>query len=796
MADKPRYVEKFISYSSVQAKRGLWRSILAERMEFAKFLIANTYSVNADRVKDTFLSAWDNSTKDYPSPTHARPQNAKEWESFNNYILYLWEYYVENPGTKKELPKEKDKGALVPTDKTDSSQQEPPSGKERLYDGVGEEDLVDEDIDERILKLLGLNDVFDIDYATYLSLLRERMAAARMSGSNIPTEEAELLTNEWKRVKGKVGRFRIKKKNVNTGGFGGGPLAIRTGSFFVAQKVAFPEKEEDKKLVGLAAIADDIAAIRKTVESIADLMSQQISMIKKELEKDRRLKEGKKTQDKENLLEKGGKAALALAKKMLSPVQSFLDRIIQFLTTVLVGHLVLKLFRWFTNPANKKKVDLIFRFIKDWWPALLAGFLLFGTSAGKLIRTVIGTLTKLTVTMARKGIPMLLNFIKNNPYAAGALAVTGMAIAANEVTGQRKAAGIQADQQSKVNRGDALSVQGTDTMADKMPSTGNLRPASPTGSLQGVNGGGLIKGFAGGGEQNVVSPYSGDGQITEDTGVKVSGAGRDTQLTALRPKEFVLVPGAAQELGIERLKKLNKKHGGTNAPKFINTNNIQLAYGGGLIGKGLNALGNLGLPGTGSVMAPKYTDMGYQNKFLGMNLNRIRLPQLTGKQFSQPEVQRYNQKSNSSFIRDWSPFDPVQVSVPKPKPVQTGSFVGGAFRNFGTNVQTIKGAVKRQEEVMRQYGYTPDGYDTMFRRHPSVLSPQSSVLPKKNLTVASNIPPPTRKIEITSTTINKVNNVKSQISTGSRDVDNTFAVNYQSSTRYKNLAIYGIKGVA
>jgi len=58
-----KYVEKFISYSSVQAKRGLWRSILAERMEFAKFLIANTYNVNADRVKDIFLSAWDKSYK-------------------------------------------------------------------------------------------------------------------------------------------------------------------------------------------------------------------------------------------------------------------------------------------------------------------------------------------------------------------------------------------------------------------------------------------------------------------------------------------------------------------------------------------------------------------------------------------------------------------------------------------------------------------------------------------------------------------------------------------------------------
>jgi len=45
--------------------------------------------------------------------------------------------------------------------------------------------------------------------------------------------------------------------------------------------------------------------------------------------------------------------------------------------------------------------------------------------------------------MARKGIPMLLNFLKKNPYVTGALAVTGLALAANEVTGQRQAASVQ-----------------------------------------------------------------------------------------------------------------------------------------------------------------------------------------------------------------------------------------------------------------------------------------------------------------------------------------------------------------
>ena len=52
-----------------------------------------------------------------------------------------------------------------------------------LYEGTQGTDLVDEEeVDERILRLLGLDDVFDIDYDTYKSLLREKVAAAIVTG--------------------------------------------------------------------------------------------------------------------------------------------------------------------------------------------------------------------------------------------------------------------------------------------------------------------------------------------------------------------------------------------------------------------------------------------------------------------------------------------------------------------------------------------------------------------------------------------------------------------------------------
>ena len=869
MADNPSHVEKFISYSSVQTKPGLWRSILSDRIEYAKFLIENNYNVNSDRVKDIFLSAWDNSTKDYPSPKYARPQNSKEWESFNSYILYLWEYYVESTEPKRNLPKEleedekkkelvenlekdeqkndskdlpKDskndnndnkndkneqentKPGLVLVDKKQEDQQPPPPPKkEKLYEGVRDEDLVDEEIDDRILKLLGLDDVFDIDYMTYLSLLRERMAAARMSNNNMPTEEAELLTNEWKRVKGKVGRFKIKKKRINTESFGGGgALAIKTDSFFVAEKVAFPEKEEeDAKLVGFAAIAEDIAAIRKTVESIASLMTQQISIFKKELERSQKGKETKNRQDKENRLEKGGKAVMSVAKKMLAPVQSFLDRIIKFLTTVLLGNLVLRLFRWMSDKKNNKKLDVILGFIKDWWPALLAGFLLFGTSIGSLIRTVIGTLVKLTVTMARKGIPMLLNFLKANPYVAGALAVAGIAIAANEITGQREAASMQADQKAKAQRGESLGIQGTDIKSDKIPSTGDLGPTTPYGSLQGVSGGGTILNSKRP-TKNLIqtNAFSGGAQITEDSGQKITGAGKDTQLVAARPGEIVISKEAVNKYGANFFLRLNKSGGGTNIPRMLN--NIQLAAGGGMVGNTKKPL-----PSEGAELFKKGMYRGNDSKLyplpkdaptpidefdplnvflsagvlgrLGRTIRALSTWWKIGK-----NVRIKNEKTESwrkLFEDDLKQRGQSDASFARgEKPPMFGR-PDQAFNPFRSADKGGPGS--GPTPIIRQIGErsTPPGMAAFGqskdvsndkKRIPAIIQPKSI----SNKPTSYMIPPPKETVEITATTIDKIERIKGQKSVGSRDIDTSFMTIYPSETRDKNIMLYGIIGVS
>jgi len=86
-------------------------------------------------------------------------------------------------------------------------------------DKVKEETLVDEEIDPRILKLLGIEDTTGLDYSDYKSLLKEKMAADRMGGNKGDSGDAELLTNEYKRIKGSTGKFKVKSQKIKAQSF-------------------------------------------------------------------------------------------------------------------------------------------------------------------------------------------------------------------------------------------------------------------------------------------------------------------------------------------------------------------------------------------------------------------------------------------------------------------------------------------------------------------------------------------------------------------------------------------------
>lgn len=602
----------------------------------------------------------------------------------------------------------------------------------QLYTGTKQDELVTEIVDERILNLLGLQDTFDIDYATYISLLREKAGAARMTGRNFSTEEAELITNEFRRVKRKVGRFKVQKKKINAAS-----VSIRKPIKSVNQKALAPATAP-------AAAGGEFIPVVKSIDAKLDeLLAAVKADFKAEQQKERverKNQENQRRRAKEGRMETKEspiiKSLKNTAKRIISPFQAIMDRIFKFIGFTLLGFGVDKIFKWFADPANQKKIETIGRFLKDWWPTLLGAAGLFFTPLGKFVRGTMRLLKMFT--------PALFRLAKSNPIATGLLAAGGTALTLailnqgqvdkqrDIVSGVKPSSGVAPSVPQLTVEGSRGAFQFSNGGIVPRTSSRSIISQTPfilTGSTPAFNGGGIIS------RTPTISDsvpgmkigFSGGGAITRDTGLNITGAGADTQLIAAKPGEIVLPTETVNKYGAGFFMDLIRASGKSGKPKYAN--NIQLAQNGGIIG----ALANMGLPGTGTVMAPKGHNLGFQDKIFGINIGNRRRLGVT-ETYNQESVDRYNRLRRAGGNRDYlrKGYRGRHYSyTPSAQPVQpssssSSSLVGDAFKNFGRNVQTIKGAAKRQEEMMRELGYEPDGYVNL-RGQPINLGPQSSI---------------------------------------------------------------------
>lgn len=469
--------------------------------------------------------------------------------------------------------------------------------------------LVTESIDERILRLLGLDDVFDVDYATYKTLLKEKLVIISRGKNSIPREEEVLLREEFKRIRSKQGRFKPKSKKVNTSGTvnpskflqGSAGQKLLTGTTKVQQLKISPRKQEkqDDSLQKL------VSSIRKGVESIAASLIQQNKLLNKSYDSDKKRSENERRSKREEGLEsKGGigSAIVGAAKKMLAPFESIFDRIFKFFFWILLGRTFFKLMDWLSNPQNQKKIESLGRFVKDWWPAILTGFLAFCTPLGAFVATITGTLLRGLLTLATVN-PALTAMIGSGVLAAWAGSSWG----------------------DRVKKQD----QEFDNLKPGYSETPNPQKSfldyASSGGLGGqmFNTGGMVK--------NLPTPisarnisYAAGGGITNNSGVRITGAGPDTQLIAAQPGEVVMNKAAVNAIGADRLLALNSAYGGPNANTPSYSNNIRLANTGGLI----EAFRNGGMVGKGSnfsLKPPSIRNMiGNVGDWFGGVANKVR----------------------------------------------------------------------------------------------------------------------------------------------------------------------------
>jgi len=394
-----------------------------------------------------------------------------------------------------------------------------------------------ETIDSRILRLIGLEDVFDLDYGTYASLLKEALVKYGVVGKDkIPTEEIELLREEYKRVRKEEGRFKVKpqakKTKISADSLRPIPKLMGTADKIDPNKLLPPSQEENTKEPEQDSIIKILTDISESVKSILKSLKASNNISKNLANDERKRRETKKRSGAESKLEKKRFEGLKkIGGKLIQPIKGPLDALFNFLKNVILGRVVIGIIDWLGDPENQKKLESLGRFFMDWWPTIVTAVLLFGTGLGGLLKTIVGITFKFIPKLLGL-LPGLLRFLKSPMGRIAGLAVGALGVA-----------GIMGD-------GGKDDVD----LTKQDPAPAQTTPA-PQQTPEPMREGGMVPG---------------------------KGPNKDTVPAMLAPGEFVMSRGAVQKYGADTMASMNAAAGGTNRPDV--RGGITYAASGGMIG--------------------------------------------------------------------------------------------------------------------------------------------------------------------------------------------------------------------
>ena len=401
-----------------------------------------------------------------------------------------------------------------------------------------------EEIDARILEILGLSDAVDLEFDEYKTLLKESMMKGRMGGSTgMSTEDVEKVTDEWKRVKNETGTFKVKSKAAD---FVSGkkssdpksqpkpqmdPSKLLPGRGGALSTDLQPEEEDGDETGDFlrTVVAPSLDKIKKSLENILNFFKKQEELEERRDEKERvgEEKSGKKSREAELEETKEGpiKKTLDVVSK---PVKGFFDMIWDFLKNILLGGALLALYDILKDPT---------KFVNN----------LIG-----MVNGVIGFLNNIINTISG---PLLSPF--NLIIDAFNTGMSWWNNSVNSVLGW-----FGQDPSNPPNPIPHLTL----------PNIPTIKPLDP-GTIPGLEGGGEIV------DIGDISFTEGGG-IDSSSGITINGMGKDTQLIAAQPGEIMFSNPAVNYWGADTLLGMNKLGGGTNIPKM---GNIQPMQGGGVV---------------------------------------------------------------------------------------------------------------------------------------------------------------------------------------------------------------------
>ena len=261
-----------------------------------------------------------------------------------------------------------------------------------------------------ILKILSDLDIDLMDVNNDVDYLRALMEATNaLVITNASDKRIPILQREIKRVR--AGRkkadpkFKQKVKKTTVS-----PKKI------MGQKMLPAAKMDAKKLASKSGGggSDALTQILVSVTSIRDILINQIKDKRDDAKNKRRATQNANRKEKESgleVLKKGFSSVKSGVEKVVAPVKNLFKEVLDFIGKIVLGRIVFKLLEWFSDKKNQDKVKAIGKFLKKTWPVLLAGFLLFGNSFGRMAVKLGVMIAKFSVRLVTKIIPALIKAI-------------------------------------------------------------------------------------------------------------------------------------------------------------------------------------------------------------------------------------------------------------------------------------------------------------------------------------------------------------------------------------------------
>ena len=309
------------------------------------------------------------------------------------------------------------------------------------------DDLVEEEIDSQILSILGLEDVFDLTYEEYATLLKEAAVKGRMPSSQMTTEATELVTNELKRVRGKEGKFKVKKKKIDINKVMNRRVPSPQRPSAQSLVPAPQEQQEDNQKIQKFLTGDlpnRLDNVSKSLDSVSVVLREQLGVEKKVAEEERKLESKTEKKKREsNLEKKDKKQAKEGVKKLKAPALGFFDNIKRYFGNILAGSVILSIVNWFKDPANQNAINSFSNFITEHAPLILGGILAIA------LLPVVATLASFTgailggIGVLTGAITSLAAFIVSIPgllpaaAIAGGAGLAGLAVKGVETIGKK-----------------------------------------------------------------------------------------------------------------------------------------------------------------------------------------------------------------------------------------------------------------------------------------------------------------------------------------------------------------------